>query len=452
MTPFELLTEARRDAIERIAQVASEQPFTGVVGEAEVGKTAVLAAALDLLRKGGWTVVRVDLDGAWSPNRLAWRWARELVRAVAGSMVLSHVDSLDSGMWPESTRTALLRLPAELGEEVTRLAEARAPARGVGRADAIDAAVNATLELASSRRLVIAIDHLEAPEAARLGSPDAAQLLWRLRSRGQYLSDLRVIVCARPPAQDLASGPEAAYHMGGRWLTLDPPTPSAFAAVTGQDAEVVEAVVERTLGHPRATLEILGELPASGPEALAVVDAVVGRVAARQVDLARHCMHHARSVHRLGGHLLLTVAQGRGPYEATPEIDGTEVSHAMTRLHLNGLVRRLGPREWAPCDPRVGWVLGGALHRHTDDAYRSDEGSTARSDPDKASGGRLDPAVGRLTLREQEILALLAEGYTNAEIAQQLIISTNTVKYHLRSIYQALGVSSRLQAAAVARL
>lgn len=452
MTPFELLTDARRDAIERIAQVASEQPFTGVVGEAEVGKTAVLTAALDLLRKGGWTVVRIDLDGAWSPNRLAWRWARELVLAVAGPVVLSHIDSLDAGMWPDSTRAALLRLSAALGTEVMRLAEARAPARGVGKADAIDAPVNATLELAGSRRVVIAIDHLEAPEAARLGSPDAAQLLWRLRSRGQYLNDLRVIVCARPPAQDLASGPEAAYHMGGRWLTLDHPTPSAFAAVTGKDAEVAQAVVERTFGHPRATLEILGELPASLPDALAVVDAVVGRVAARQVDLARHCVQHARSVHRLGGHLLLAVAQGRGPYEATPEIDGTEVSQTMTRLHLNGLVRRLGPREWAPCDPRVGWVLGGTLHRRTDGASSTSEGFIARHDSHTAADGRSDPAIGQLTLREQEILALLAEGYTNAEIAQQLIISTNTVKYHLRSIYQALGVSNRLQAAAVARL
>jgi DNA-binding CsgD family transcriptional regulator len=450
VTQFELLTKARRDAIERIAQVVGEQAFTGLVGEAEVGKTAILTAALDVLRKDGWAVVRLDLDGAWSPNRLAWRWARELVRATAGSVVLSHIDALDSGMWPESTRAALLRLHGELGDDVARLAEARHPARGVGKADAIDAPVNATLELAGNRRLVLAVDHLEAPKAAGLGTPDAAELLWRVRSRGQYLSNLRVVVCARPPAQDLASGSEAAYHMGGRWLTLDPPSATAFAAVTDRDIAVVEAAIERTFGHPRATLEILGELPGLWRDAPMAVDDSIGRVAARHVDLARHCVQHARSVHRLGGHLLIAVAQGRGPYEATPEIDGTEVSQAMTRLHLNGLVRRLGPREWAPCDPRVGWVLGGTLRKHVESAHRSADVSTARGEPNRASGGRMNLTARELTPREKEILALVAAGYTNEDISETLEISTNTVKYHLRGIYQALGVSSRIQAAAVA--
>ncbi|GAB4525636.1 MAG: response regulator transcription factor [Anaerolineae bacterium] len=52
-----------------------------------------------------------------------------------------------------------------------------------------------------------------------------------------------------------------------------------------------------------------------------------------------------------------------------------------------------------------------------------------------------------LTEREQEVLALVARGASNAEIAQQLHISENTVKKHLRSILDKLHLENRVQAA-----
>ena len=48
-----------------------------------------------------------------------------------------------------------------------------------------------------------------------------------------------------------------------------------------------------------------------------------------------------------------------------------------------------------------------------------------------------------LTAREVEVLRLLAQGLSNAEIAEQLIISLLTVKAHMRSLYNKLGISSR---------
>ena len=48
-----------------------------------------------------------------------------------------------------------------------------------------------------------------------------------------------------------------------------------------------------------------------------------------------------------------------------------------------------------------------------------------------------------LTAREVEVLCLVAQGLTNAEIAEQLIISLLTVKAHMRSLYNKLGISSR---------
>jgi len=56
-----------------------------------------------------------------------------------------------------------------------------------------------------------------------------------------------------------------------------------------------------------------------------------------------------------------------------------------------------------------------------------------------------------LTAREREILALLAEGKSSAEIASELVISTRTVGTHVQHILGKLGVHSRAQAVALAR-
>ena len=56
-----------------------------------------------------------------------------------------------------------------------------------------------------------------------------------------------------------------------------------------------------------------------------------------------------------------------------------------------------------------------------------------------------------LTPREYEILALLAAGQSNKEIARQLEISPNTAKTHIASVYQKLDVQRRTQAIHKAR-
>ena len=55
-----------------------------------------------------------------------------------------------------------------------------------------------------------------------------------------------------------------------------------------------------------------------------------------------------------------------------------------------------------------------------------------------------------LTDRELEVLALLAEGLSNAEIAQQLSISTSTVKHHVRAIRSKLSAANRAEAVSLA--
>ena len=56
-----------------------------------------------------------------------------------------------------------------------------------------------------------------------------------------------------------------------------------------------------------------------------------------------------------------------------------------------------------------------------------------------------------LTNRENEVLAFLVEGLSNAEIALKLHISVSAVKYHISNILSKLGASNRTEAAALAR-
>ena len=58
------------------------------------------------------------------------------------------------------------------------------------------------------------------------------------------------------------------------------------------------------------------------------------------------------------------------------------------------------------------------------------------------------PETGQPTDREMEILALVSEGLTNAQIARRLRVSDNTVKFHLQNVYLKLGVRNRTEAAA----
>jgi ATP/maltotriose-dependent transcriptional regulator MalT len=54
-----------------------------------------------------------------------------------------------------------------------------------------------------------------------------------------------------------------------------------------------------------------------------------------------------------------------------------------------------------------------------------------------------------LTLREREVLNLVATGLSNQHITQRLNIKYDTVKFHLRKGYLKLGVKNRLQAALI---
>lgn len=64
------------------------------------------------------------------------------------------------------------------------------------------------------------------------------------------------------------------------------------------------------------------------------------------------------------------------------------------------------------------------------------------------AGHRAAPTGPSLSGREWEVLGLLAQGLTNAQIAEAMVVSENTVKFHLQNIFQKLNVNNRTEAAA----
>ncbi len=144
-----------------------------------------------------------------------------------------------------------------------------------------------------------------------------------------------------------------------------------------------------------------------------------------------------------------------------PELDGTQVLAAMRRDGLQTEVLFLS----AFMDPELAYrtVASGAKGYLSKESSRQEvcdaigtiaRGGTALAAEAQAglareiqdrerTGGR--PA---LTAREQEVLKLVAEGLSAPEIGKQIGLSTPTVKSHLHSLYEKLGVSDR--AAAVA--
>jgi LuxR family maltose regulon positive regulatory protein len=70
---------------------------------------------------------------------------------------------------------------------------------------------------------------------------------------------------------------------------------------------------------------------------------------------------------------------------------------------------------------------------------------------DEFGGGAQTQPVGLvdpLTPRELEIIGLICQGYSNPEIASELVVTINTVKKHTSNIYGKMGVRSRTQAIA----
>ncbi|MCI0485421.1 MAG: response regulator transcription factor [Blastocatellia bacterium] len=118
-----------------------------------------------------------------------------------------------------------------------------------------------------------------------------------------------------------------------------------------------------------------------------------------------------------------------------------EIHHQAVSLGAMGVVRKEKAIE----------ILIGAIERvHAGEAWldpslmakvlseMSGTGRRKKKDPEAAK-------VSTLTKREREVLVLISEGLKNKEIAERLFISEWTVRHHITSIFNKLGVSDRVE-------
>jgi DNA-binding NarL/FixJ family response regulator len=143
-----------------------------------------------------------------------------------------------------------------------------------------------------------------------------------------------------------------------------------------------------------------------------------------------------------------------------PGLDGIEATRQLTASVPNTKVVALTSfddreRILAVLDAgAVGYLLKDAGPDELRQGVRAAARGDAPLDPKAArvllSTRAASPAV-PLTAREQEVLALVAEGLANKVIARRMGISEKTVKAHLTSIFGRIGVTDRTQAALWAR-
>jgi len=114
----------------------------------------------------------------------------------------------------------------------------------------------------------------------------------------------------------------------------------------------------------------------------------------------------------------------------------SEACHVAFRLGVRGIVlkgKRLDDLFGAIDRIRRGdtWLEGPALQKLLDQSMRGKKVS--------AEDGR----IAQLTKREREIVKVVAGGKTNRQVSEELFISDATVRHHLCTIFDKLGVSSR---------
>jgi DNA-binding NarL/FixJ family response regulator len=108
-------------------------------------------------------------------------------------------------------------------------------------------------------------------------------------------------------------------------------------------------------------------------------------------------------------------------------------SRLLSRLGVRGILHKTAPTEHL-----VNTIVAAAQGRHMPRSAPVDRRETLTvSDP--------------LTMRELEVLALVAAGLRNAEIAEELHVSVNTVEFHVRNLLGKLGARSRTEAVSRAR-
>jgi LuxR family maltose regulon positive regulatory protein len=112
-----------------------------------------------------------------------------------------------------------------------------------------------------------------------------------------------------------------------------------------------------------------------------------------------------------------------------------------------------GPDATDPVPGAIVARIAGRFLRELLDAFQQEREALSDADGEAATArpAPAQPSMDPLTERELEVLELLAEGLSNKEIANRLVVAPSTVKQHLKNMYGKLEVHSRIQAVARGR-
>ena len=177
------------------------------------------------------------------------------------------------------------------------------------------------------------------------------------------------------------------------------------------------------------------------------IDAALRLAGERHHPLLRARVMHARGKLQLARRDFAAAADTLRSARETVEPLGMPYEHALIELTLGQTLRRAGERRAAAA------VLTAAHERF---AAVGAHPALARCDTELAACG-LHPATRKsrdhaaLTPQEVAVTRLVVSGMTNREVADELMLSTKTVEFHLSNIYAKLGLRTRAQLRARAR-
>jgi ATP/maltotriose-dependent transcriptional regulator MalT len=253
--------------------------------------------------------------------------------------------------------------------------------------------------------------------------PEAAALLNGLEQRAEAQLPLLRLHVAR-------GDHELAVAVGRYALRM-------FAGDRLREVPLQQALVDAELG--RGNLDAAREAAAAvaaiavevaHPHILATAELAAGRVAAAEGD-------DARAAARFEGGLA-TIGPGQWP------LLGADLELGLAAV----LARRGAPaRPLAIAGARRALVTlraVGAARMHDAQRLLHQLGDAAAEEP------AVPDAVRKLTAREQEILGLLARGWSNRQIAEQLVIAPKTAEHHVAAILRKLQLGNRSEAAVYA--
>jgi DNA-binding CsgD family transcriptional regulator len=417
-------TGLRQRAFARAADLLGEVP----TGSTPADRALLAPMAMRSGQEGEPAVRTLELaDRAWSDGQLlvdqgsdgnGWMmavWATELAgdharaerittMAIEEARRAGSVDAFAAASyfraWSRWRLGRLVEAQADVEQAIETTGTVRRRYRLAALALKADVLVDRD-ELAAAEQVLAAADHEDG---------QGMEVAWRLHARGRLALATGDLAGALRFCTD--AGAWLVVQLGVEHTVLPWRTDAARAALALGDLALVRNLGERDLAQARQT-----GAPAHLGRALAILgladdrDGAVETLqeASTQLGLAGEALHRAQTLVDLGALLRRRGARGeaRGPL--------TDALDVASRLGALGLARRARDELRA----------SGARPR-----------TEVRSGPDA------------LTPSERRVAELAVGGRTNVEIAQALFVTPKTIEYHLRHVYQKLGITRRVQISA----